>query len=316
MAEVKKCAAAAEFGGWLKLFADKSSVNGDNNLIFSVAPPKYDAKLPEFKDIQGHAKYTIDDMNGHFANIAKGVMRIEAINDLIFDELFIGKTIKCNGCLDNASSYYHCGTCKNVVCVECCETKKAACAHEMKLVTCRRAVNFADQACDACGCNACDAIGHVWYYDPEMDTHGNYNDTYYSNECRIVCGECVHKPDFDDASLWKPVTVQHANDVANIGSLLDWVPLLEDTHTYAAVLYNMNAASPLYHRVILRAVDDHGREGWFIYRNAENPMTLEEVLAAISAEADKYTHVDTWESHYECPIHRLLSNEDYELQYG
>lgn len=313
------------FGSWLKLFAnDNGVVTGENEVQFSITLPTYDEKIPEFDDIEGHNKCTIADMEDHFGDIARGCMRIEMINDVNFEDLITGKLVKCSGCLDVTSKYYCCDegkdiVCKqSVVCIDCFDSKHLGCKHEKKYIEEKRLINFMNQYCDVCGCDAYKAVGQVWYYNPALDTYGRFDETSFDDALhRIICIACAETSEWkDEISSWKPVTVQLGNDVAGIGSLLDWVPVLMDSRTYAAILYNMNTKSPRYHQVILRAVDDHGREGWFIYPNAANPMSLDEVLEAISMNAAAYTHEESWESHYDCPIHKLLSAENYQISYG
>lgn len=64
--------------------------------------------------------------------------------------------------------------------------------------------------------------------------------------------------------------------------------------------------SSQYHQVLLSAVDDHCREGYFSY-----PGSLEEVLEKICNK-----NGNSWKTHYECPIHELLTEAGHEIHYG
>jgi hypothetical protein len=101
-----------------------------------------------------------------------------------------------------------------------------------------------------------------------------------------------------------------------IGSILDWYPVLMHKEICAMVLYNINKDSPLYHRVMLVSVDDHGRQGWNLW-----PHTLEKTIEQIKEKNPEYNKIKeeygiAWETHYGCPIHLLISSTGSELYLG
>lgn len=94
-----------------------------------------------------------------------------------------------------------------------------------------------------------------------------------------VCPSCVNTEQGQDfisqVDGWTQTNYKKTSN-SDFASFLNWIVLLRDKDTNDALLYNINKNSPQYHRVVLVAVDDHSREGYFVV-----PGSLEENLAKL-----------------------------------
>lgn len=109
--------------------------------------------------------------------------------------------------------------------------------------------------------------------------------------------------------------------VSTFGSLLDWVPIIDDPTNGDRCYINMNADADQYGQLALSATDGHGRTGYFIV-----PGTLESIvqmMVDIQARLDqKIAQEDSSDSELNSDldadgiISRILYEFGHETYYG
>ena len=293
---------------WLgKWFDGMYEIDG---VTFYVTVPKtYDPVLPEMVIPDGHS---LCDIPEYFQNLDS--TRIECVNGVATG---FGETM-CSYCSTNCEKrIYECHHCGCIMCHLCRletseeEAKKNGAENwegrKEKLLACFAAnqLEFREQRLGNIVCDGCNR--------PIEKLYG----LWHTNDQQDFCPECWEKKKSDlDPTEFRELHINREAFQRGIGSLLDWIPIIEDTETGARVMYNMNPDAPLYHRTLLVSVDDHGREGWNLW-----PGTLEKTLDQIRGKIPEFQkvkedHGQSWETHYKCPIHLLISSAGRELYLG
>ncbi len=319
------------FGTWLEAY--KCDARIKNNVFETeeevaldvTIPTRYDTTLPQIADIPGHRAQSVENVTEYFDDLLHDNLRLKVINnDVGGTNGFMRFT--CDFChVSTARAMRHCNVCMLDICELCYEEKTEAIAKkngatkwfERKdaLLRCFEhdkqgkfrwnIIDVNDVRCDGCGVDSDDKPG-AWHSDRVQDLD--------------LCDACWQQDSTAEikqkGTLWRERELSLATSTNGFGSVLDWIPVLRDTETDAGVFYNMNTDAAHYHHVALSAVDDHGREGYFIY-----PGTLDEVCAKLkekTAEFDKVKaeHGTSWTTHYNCPIHVLLRDAGHPIHYG
>lgn len=325
-------------GQWLQVYRncedikDNVFISNDESELDVTPPSRYDAELPQFEDIPCHTKETISSIYDYFVGILDDDYSIQVINDKVLNGSSGMETLQCDYCRVSTELWmYHCTECNKDMCELCFKERSeeialangaknwsrrkdallACFAHEDKIG--EHEVDSRDLPgiqCDLCGDKAGVKRG-TW----------SCNRRYDKDLCLGCLNSVEHKDIVEELletckkGTWKFVDFTRKKDYG-IGSLIDWVPVLRDSTTGAGVFYNMNPESKYYHQVVLSAVDNHGREGYFSY-----PGTLEEVLDKIRAKIPDFEKVkeekgQSWDTHYNCPINLLLVEAGHEIHYG
>jgi len=303
-------------GDWLKVYKESDKIMNDiyitdDECILNVAcPARYDEELPSFEDIPSTEKQTIADIHRYFIGILNDQRRIMVVNDQpLYGPIFF-PTIRCDYCRVSDELWsYHCDECNKDMCSLCYKerTEEIALANGAKkwsdrkdaLLACfqhEKEGKFSEKEIDTREISIyCDICGKLSRYDRRSVWSCNRRGG------KDICLSCLNSETKkqqvrelmeNTVGTWKFVDFSLKND---IGSILDWVPILYDSDDNG-VLYNMNPDSSRYHEVVLSAMDNHDREGYFSYSS-----DLGEVL-------DKLRDGST--------IHNLLQDAGHSTYYG
>lgn len=221
---------------------NKDSIMNILVILDVTIPPQYDSKLPEIKEVTGYRKLNLERIHEYFANILASHSRITLINQLstevVYDDLI------CHNCPNRKCTKY-CTECVELVCNDC------AFEHDINNHVLTQMKEF-DKEYYVGVCDNCKILMYC------------RNGQWYSNETRDVdiCPDCLHTRDGlshvgspegkEDGRIVNIDTTNFPPFQTGFGSILDWVPILEDIRK-DLVLYNMVPGSKSYHRVCIRA---------------------------------------------------------------
>lgn len=309
-------AVAVKMGQWLDLFKNNEEIK--NNIFITsedvridvTLPKRYDAKLPEVKPLDNYKITTLENIYDHFATFLDNDLRVRVINNVSLDSDMRELDTICGYCRTSQNGYRFCTECKKNMCKLCWEEKteeiaKANGAKKWKKRKDALLLCFGHQEkmeytktpkvkCDVCRDLSTEKPG-LWKHNRVSD--------------KDLCPECTTKPAAEDiiknsSDDW--FTAEHLDESTRLdfGSFLDWVPVLchEDGD---AVFYNINPDSEHYHKALLRVVDNHSREGYFVV-----DKSLDDIIEEIRIEKDlenidgadtqikRYVHEKGWDIYY------------------
>jgi hypothetical protein len=258
---------------WFDLYTEPIISIEDLQLDVKI-PTNCDDCLPIFDPIDGYSTFTKENNYDYFASLLDGETRITVINGENFSELS-RRYPCCDYCetmIDfRAYPIRFCSQCEQNICSLCWEekTEQIAIKHgaknwknrKDKLLTCFEHENkFLISKQITVNCNICEKSSKIvngkWFCNRDADID--------------ICPSCFYKEEGqelirDSEGKWNETEYKEQPANKTIGSMLDWVVLLKDERgEYDYLLYNINKDSANYHRVILVAVDDHYREGFYL----------------------------------------------------
>jgi hypothetical protein len=162
----------------------------------------------------------------------------------------------CYNCFTDGNSYY-CTKCNKDLCCKCYQKFiengtvkssrrdcKGTCLPDHKFII----KTVEDFSCCKCGKKNKHVLKtELWYRDREKKIN--------------ICQSCRNEEEKE-----KIEEVQRIYDQSGFGSMLDWVPVIqEELYVPNRVLLNLNKNSDLYGQTAFEVMDSHGREGFYVY---------------------------------------------------
>src|SRR3990167_5809249 len=287
-----------KIGDWLELVKgnENTAGNEDMGVVDVTKPDGYDTDIPHIENIPYHTVLSLEDIYDHFSDLINGEYRILNVNG-ISDETH--DYLRCDLRCDYCSTFIfeacvkRCLKCEKNMC-ELCHTERTEQdakkngaedweARKDKLLACfehEKEGYLGWYEWPHCQCDCCNIESKqrptVWMRDIKRQ--------------KDICSDCVNTEmakEMMKEGTWISREMKNPVFHTGFGSFLEWVPLLRDNNTRASLLYNIVPKSVNYHKVALSTVDDHGREGYFIY-----PGTLEEVLDKLKGKIPEYEKVE------------------------
>lgn len=280
------------FGDWTKLFEQSDGTLEVDGCLMNVATPTQlvDGRVP-FVPEDGFICYDIKLLTEYYTSLAEGDIRVDYINGVLadFDVFEPPGNVKYNatsmfGCHYCRRTWLyaviHCQTCDMAMCPTCFtknvlkyvpdndEIPSWYCTHHLDDHCVFIERHPRDMGCERCGTTP-NATPGIW----QCDRIGDYD----------YCPNCPQDE-------WTEAKVTYESLVppsyfATYGSLLDWVPVLQEIHSGDQCYVNMNMASPNYGRVSLSTQELAVTGLSLNSRHVIVPGTLNEVLKDISRTA-------------------------------
>jgi hypothetical protein len=252
--------------------------------------------------------------------------RIKVVNGVLIDRYV---EYRCNYCLNECEPYqlgYYCYCCQKDMCHLCYgeTTEEIAIANGAKnyhlrkdaLDTCRSHGEYLKRTldrylynCDGTDCNL---------IDYNLKDHHNRNKNKNSNLLFMyprytniesnfdLCNKCYGtNPHRDD--------MIYVDGECGFGSLKDWIILAQDQY-FNAILCNLNPNSKYYKNFGFKAVDGHGRSGYYNY---VIDTTIEELLVDyVNAHTSSYAEGIEGMIDINCCLTRMMLKRHMQTYYG
>lgn len=241
-------------------------------------------------------------------------------------EFLTGFGVKCFNCKTYFEKGHSCSKCGEHICDSCqgetnSKVKDTFLDNVLegykklneKVEPCRSHDLVERSAADMFGfsCDVCDEI-------ISGDRYSNAPVVGFDN-CSDVCLSCAEEEEegqqmVKEKDLKK--VIKSNVDILDFGSMLDWIPVLEDSDSYDAVFVNLNPASPYHQQVCLMAVDDHGRSGFSTIR--KEGVGLDQVVAKVREYQNNsdWKDLEGWNKHYNRPIKQLMNDYNMPTHFG
>jgi hypothetical protein len=274
-----------KLGEWFNIYTEPI-IETDEGARLNVAIPRnYDNSLPIFDPIDGYNTCTMANNYDHFASLLDNEIRVSVVDGEHLTEM--SQLYRyCDYCGTNIDTKGYpirsCSECKKSMCSLCWEEKTEEIAEKNgaknwssrkdELLTCfshQDKISVTQELpvnCDICEKSSKNISGK-WHCN-----RGQNKDVclscFYSQRGQAFLSSIEGK--------WTETEYKQEPIMHTFGSMLDWVVLLEDEDEYDYLLYNINKDSPNYHKIALVAIDNHGRQGFYIV-----PGTLEENLTKL-----------------------------------
>ena len=302
-------------------YNDQYIKNDGDNLINVKLPYKYSEVLYDFNIPESHRKYFINDIINYFNDIINNGARITFVNGVNMS-CYDSQCYYCDYCHGNIKSdYYYCYDCHNDMCHLCYietseeialangaknyhkrQDKLTKCQnfHKIKL---RKLNNSA--ICDLCG-------NHIFTFN-----------RYHNQNDYDLCLDCSQ---IDSGKI--QIIEQNLQLVDNIlscdqcdfGSLIDWIPLIQDCEGNM-ILINANKDSQFHYKYAFASIDDHGRTGFYIiWEETSITELITEINLIIEKRKKKHINnggeLSTMWDDCNLPIKKMMVKRNMKVYYG
>jgi hypothetical protein len=269
--------------------------------------------------IEGFTVYSLDKVVEYFNCIINDQVRIHGINNMDLDK----STFSCDYCLSFINyKLYTCQECNKMMCPLCfSETSE-------EIALKNGAKNYQSRKDELNKCQQNHKLTET--YPTENVVCDNCNEKpkeseYFSNVTRdygdrsdlcLICSQTNEgKELIKDNNLTKR-TNYLSNVWTEFGSLFDWIPIYSEDETDALIRKNLNSRSNNFGKFCLSCVDDHGRQGY----NVTN-LSLDIIVSKLNNFITQFksqfkTTENSWDKHYNSPLHTLMNELGFRLYYG
>jgi hypothetical protein len=136
----------------------------------------------------------------------------------------------------------------------------------------------------------------------------------------VMCDRCGGEPPFKRRKFdykTAPDECFPYSQSGDFGSLLDWVPVIEDILNYGevTVMVNLNPDRPNFGQVALSTLDDHGRIGFFALYN-ETLDSLLDKMNSMTPPTGEDEEMDDYDKEHWTPLSQLVKDLDLDFYYG
>lgn len=302
----------------------------DGYLIPAIPPKRLTDPEHKFAELSGgHFYLTEKQIMKYFKYLNDG--RICKINGCSISLEDDSVNIECNYCGSETmnGNYFYCVTCDKNMCSYCQNIEdventsyyaKRMDYYESlakKIVPCLKEHKIIPVDDPKQICTICDKAG-----ENDLKNSLIMSKTLFINKEKTVklCEKCASAHPEQAVGLTQIENVL-ITDFAGFGSILDWIPLIENESYGDLVLENLNPDSKYYKRLAFCPIDGHGRCGYHIIKDA---ITFEEIVETInkchSLITDKRESetIEEEETRYynTVPLKKLMNERNMETNFG